>query len=269
MSQQVILITGASSGIGLVSALDLLARGHIVYGGARRVALMDPIVQAGGHALALDITDEASMAAAVDAVIAAEGRIDALVNNAGFGGYGAVEDMAMDDARHQIEVNIFGLARMTQLVLPHMRKAGSGRIVNIGSVGGSIWTPLGAWYHGTKWFVEGFTHALRVEVEPFGIHPITVAPGIIRTEFYDVMTSQLRRVSGQGAYARMVEGLLRAAKPEDGSDPQVIARAIAAALTDAKPRTIYRAGKFGWIAPKMIHLIPHRMWDRILRAQMK
>ena len=153
--KKVILVTGASSGIGLATALKLVAEGHVVYGGARRTAAMAPIEAAGGHVLSLDVGDEASMTAAVDTILDREGRIDVLVNNAGYAVYGAVEDVPIADARHQFEVNLFGLARMIQLVLPGMRERRSGTIINISSMGGTIYTPLGAWYHATKHAVEG------------------------------------------------------------------------------------------------------------------
>jgi len=268
-TRKVVLVTGASSGIGLASALDLLKHGHIVYGGARRVDEMQKITQGGGHALSLDVTDDTSMSEAVAQVLAEQGRIDVLVNNAGYGSYGAVEDIPMVEARHQIEVNIFGLARMTQLVTPHMRRQNSGRIINISSMGGSIWTPLGAWYHGTKWFVEGFTHALRLELNRFGIKAVIVAPGGINTGFNSIISDKALRTSGDGPYADMAKNLANAAKPDAGSDPQIIADAIRTAITAGKPKTIYRAGQYSRLLVYLAKLLPHRLFDRIVLSAVR
>src|SRR5512145_1253867 len=167
MDHKVALVTGASSGIGEATALELLARGFVVYGAARRVARMQGIADRGGRILELDVTDDDSMRAAIDTILAERGRIDVLVNNAGYGSYGALEDVPIDEARRQFEVNVFGLARITQLVTPHMRAQRSGRIINISSIGGKFYEPFGAWYHATKFAVEGFSDSLRMELRPF------------------------------------------------------------------------------------------------------
>lgn len=270
MKKKVILITGASSGIGKQTALDLLATGYTVYGGARRVDAMSEITAAGGQALSLDVTDDASMQAAVAKVLEAEGRIDVLVNNAGYGLYGAVEDIPMDAVRQQIDTNIIGLPCMTQLVLPGMREQGSGRIINISSIGGTIHTPLGAYYHGTKFFVEGFTNTMRLEVEDRGIFMVVVAPGIIDTGFGDVLGEGITRHSGTGPYADMVKKMISAAQSPSaalkGSHPKVISDAIRRGIEDAKPRTIYRAGKFGYVLPLLRRILPHRMFDRAMKS---
>lgn len=267
---KVVLVTGASSGIGQATALELIKAGYTVYGGARRVDAMAPLIDAGGKALSLDVTDDASMVAAVDAIMAAEGRIDALVNNAGYGSYGAVEDVAMDEARRQLEVNVFGLARMTQLVLPHMREAGSGRIINISSIGGTIWTPLGAWYHGTKWFVEGFTNAMRFEVEPMGIKMIIVAPGLIDTGFSGGVSETLEKSSMEGPYSELAAKLAAAGTDASRwSQPVVIAKAIRQALGDRKPKTLYRAGAMSRLLPFMARVLPNRWFDRMVMSQLR
>src|SRR5215207_11623280 len=179
----VALITGASSGIGEATAVELLRRGFTVYGAARRVDRMAALADRGVHVIEMDVTDDASMTSGVERVIREQGRIDVLVNNAGYGSYGALEDVPLDEARRQFEVNVFGLARLTQLVLPHMRAQRDGYIVNISSMGGKIWEPLGSWYHASKFAVEGLSDSLRVEVAEFGIKVVIIEPGTIRSEW--------------------------------------------------------------------------------------
>lgn len=264
MSKGVVLITGASSGIGLRTAVDLAAAGYSVWAGARRVEPMQPIVEAGGHALALDVTYDASIQAAIHEVVAAEGRIDVLINNAGYGLYGAVEQVPPEMARAQMDVNVFGLARMCQLVLPHMRAQGSGRIVNISSIGGTIHAPLGAWYHGSKFFVEGFTNSLRLEVADKGIDAILIAPGVIRSDFFGTLARQLGAVSGTGPYADTAQALMKADEKTPGSDPAVISKLIRRAIEDRRPRTIYRAGQGAVLLYILRRLLPHRWFDRLV-----
>lgn len=265
---KVILITGASSGIGQQSALDLIREGHIVYGAARRVEAMAPLIEAGGHTLALDVTEDASMVAAVQQVIEAEGRIDVLINNAGYATYGAVEDIPMETGRRQLEVNIMGLARMTQLVLPHMRAQQAGRILNISSIGGTIHTPLGAWYHGTKFFVEGFTNALRLEVEDKGIQMVLIAPGLIDTGFSEVLTKELTRNEKEPAYKPLYDGL-RNADAQAQSAPGTVSKAISKAISARHPKTIYRAGKYANLLYVLRRLLPHRVFDKMVLSMVK
>ena len=269
---RIALVTGASSGIGEATALRLLRDGFVVYGAARRVEKMAGLVAQGGQALALDVTDEASMEAAVETILAAHGRIDVLVNNAGYGSYGAVEDVPLDEARRQVEVNLFGLARMTQLVLPAMRAQRSGTIVNVSSIGGKIYTPLGAWYHATKHAVEGFSDALRFEVAEFGIRVVIVEPGAISTEFVDVMVEPMMRWSGQGAYARLAGRLKASAEGligDDASPPSVIADAISTAARARRPKTRVVAGKRARSALLARTLLSDRAFDALLRSQLK
>ena len=167
MNKKVILITGASSGMGKESALTLLKQGHIVYGAARRKGKMQELVDLGGHALPLDVQDHGAAAGVVEQIIGENGRIDVLVNNAGYAIYGAVEETSIEDARRQFEVNLFGVAALTNAVLPHMRTQGSGAIINVSSMGGRMYTPLGAWYHATKYALEGWSDCLRLELKQF------------------------------------------------------------------------------------------------------
>jgi hypothetical protein len=166
---KIALVTGASAGIGEATARALVAAGYKVFAGARRLDRMAGLAALGATLLKLDLTDDASIVAAIEAIKSGAGRIDVLVNNAGYGSYGALEDVPLDEARRQFDVNVFGLARLCQLVLPIMRAQKSGKIVNVTSIGGKIWEPLGSWYHATKFAVEGLSDCLRVEVGHFGI----------------------------------------------------------------------------------------------------
>src|SRR6185312_3578889 len=170
-------VTGASAGIGEATVRALLAAGYRVFAGARRLDRMADLAAVGATLIKLDLTDDASIVAAIEAIKSEAGRIDVLVNNAGYGSYGALEDVPLAEGRRQFEVNVFGLARLCQLALPMMRAQKSGKIVNVTSIGGKIWEPLGAWYHATKFAVEGLSDCLRVEVAPFGVDVIVVEPG--------------------------------------------------------------------------------------------
>ena len=176
MNTKTALVTGASSGIGEATALKLHELGFTVYGAARRTDRLEQLAQRGIKPLAMDVTDDESIRAGVERIIADTGRIDVLVNNAGYGSYGAIEDVPSAEARRQFDVNVFGAMRLTQLVLPHMREQRSGTVVNISSMGGKIFTPLGGWYHATKFAVEALSDCLRLEVKPFGINVVVIGP---------------------------------------------------------------------------------------------
>ncbi|MBR2746772.1 MAG: SDR family NAD(P)-dependent oxidoreductase, partial [Bacteroidales bacterium] len=207
---KVILITGASSGIGFDAAEAFARQGHRVYAAARRVERMEPLKALGVVPLRMDVTDEASMAEGVRTVLEAEGRIDALVNNAGYGYFGAIENVPIEDARRQLEVNVFGLAQLCRLVLPTMRKQGSGRIVNISSVAGKVVMYFGGWYHVSKYSVEALSDALRMEVKPFGIDVSLIEPGGIRTDLHEglvgVVVKQVVGLGGAGVVAAILLG---------------------------------------------------------------
>ncbi|MDE2955773.1 MAG: oxidoreductase [Bacteroidota bacterium] len=243
---KVILITGASSGMGREAAILLARGGHTVYAGARRAERMEDLSEHGITPVQMDVSKGEDNERAVREIINAKGRIDVLINNAGFGLYGTVEDIPLEDARYQFEVNLFGIAHLTQLVLPHMRAQRSGRIVNVSSMGGRIYTPLGAWYHATKHALEGWSDCLRVETAPFNIQVVVIQPGAIRTEFGDVMGSRLRKYSEDTAYKAQVDSLLRLMDNLEpgtrGTAPEVLGKVFVKAATARKPRRRYVSG---------------------------
>ncbi len=268
--KKVILITGASSGMGKVFARDLAKEGHIVYGAARRVEMLADLHQYGVKTLSLDVTDDASMQACVQEILQKEGRIDVLVNNAGYGSYGTVEEVPMEEAKRQMEVNVFGLARMTQLVLPGMRRQKSGRIINIASVGGKIATPFGAWYHASKFAVEGMSDALRIEVAPFGIDVVVIEPGGVKSEWSDIAYENLQKTTANTAYGEMA-GKFKAAFEKTvakNAEPEVIGRLVSRAVNAARPKTRYVGGYMAKTVLFFRKWTSDRMMDRILLSQL-
>jgi NAD(P)-dependent dehydrogenase (short-subunit alcohol dehydrogenase family) len=267
--QKTVLVTGASSGIGEATALAFLAEGHKVYAAARRQDRMAGLAKAGAVLLSLDLVDDASIVAAVEHIKQAEGRLDVLVNNAGYGSYGALEDVPLSEARRQLEVNVFGLARLCQLVLPMMRAQKSGKIVNITSIGGKIWEPFGAWYHATKFAVEGLSDCLRMEVAPFGIDVIIVEPGAIRTEWSGIAVDSLRQASGNTAYApyalqhaKMIDNSMKSSM---ASEPAVVANEIVKASKASSPKTRYAVGGGARMILFMRSILSDRLFDSLMR----
>ncbi|WP_310601601.1 oxidoreductase [Anaerosporobacter sp.] len=273
MAKKVALITGASSGIGKDTALVLKDMGYKVYGAARRMDKMKDIEQKGVSIMSLDVTDEESMIACVDSVVKKEGRIDVLVNNAGYGFYGAIEDVPMEEARKQLDVNLFGLARMTQLVLPTMRKQHAGKIINISSMAGRVCTPFGAWYHATKYAVEGFSDCLRMEVEPFGIDVVLIEPGAIKTDWGIIAANHLQEVSAKGAYKkqanRVANYFKKAYTSNSISKPELISNTIARAVRAKKPKTRYLVGYGAKLSVFSKHILSDRMYDKIIKKVMR
>ncbi|MFE4539351.1 oxidoreductase [Streptomyces scopuliridis] len=262
------LVTGASSGIGEAAALKLHAAGYTVYAAARRTDRLRTLADRGIRPLGMDVTDDDSMRAGVDRIIADTGRIDVLVNNAGYGSYGAVEDVPLSEARYQFEVNVFGAMRLAQLALPHMRAQHSGAIINVTSMGGKIHTPLGGWYHGTKFALEALSDCLRMEAKPFGIDVVVIEPGGIKTEWGAIAADALRKASSDGAYVKqadaVADSLTSEANAKRLSSPQVIADAIVKATTVRRPKTRYATG-FG-ARPMMTlrRILPDRAFDAFI-----
>src|SRR3984885_5866812 len=262
------LVAGASAGIGAATAFALLAAGYRVFAGARRLDRMAALAAAGATLIKLDLTDDPTIVAAVDAIKNATGRIDVLVNNAGYGSYGALEDVPLDEGRRQFEVNVFGLARLCQLVLPTMRAQKSGKIVNVTSIGGKIWEPLGGWYHATKFAVEGLSDCLRVEVAPFGVNVIVIEPGAIRTEWAGIARDGLLQMSGGSAYAELAKRHARMLATADtsslASPPEVVARTIVRAVTARRPKTRYATGGGARTIFFLRKILSDRMFDRLI-----
>ena len=270
-----VLITGCSSGIGHATAKRLAERGWRVYATARRLESIADLGAAGCETLALDVTDEQSMRSAVAAVEAADGVVGALVNNAGYSQSGAVETIPMERLRAQFETNVFGLVRMCQLVLPGMRRAGRGRIVNVSSMGGRLTFPGGGAYHATKHAVEALSDALRYEVGAFGVGVVIVEPGLITTEFGNVAAASVATAGeGDDAYGsfnatvaaatrRIYEGPMRRL----GGGPETVARAIERALAARRPKTRYVVTPSARLALASRRLLPDRAWDAMMRAQ--
>jgi NAD(P)-dependent dehydrogenase (short-subunit alcohol dehydrogenase family) len=268
LSKRVALVTGASSGMGKAFVKALLTEGLVVYAGARRLDRMADLKQLGAVVSKLDITcqDDLDMVAA--RINKEHGHVDVLINNAGFAMYGAVEDTSIDDARYQFEVNLFGAARLTQLLLPGMRMRRSGTIINISSVGGRIYSLLGAWYHATKHALEGWSDCLRIELAPFNINVVIIEPGVIATDFGNLVPGPMLERSGSGPYcdaARAVASTFKTAYATDAaSDQQVIVRLVLDAIRSKKPRIRYVGGKFSKLAPFLRRWLGDRLFDRIV-----
>jgi NAD(P)-dependent dehydrogenase (short-subunit alcohol dehydrogenase family) len=266
---KVVLVTGGSSAIGESIAVHLAATGWTVYAVARRVERMARLTDGGVIPFAMDVTDDASMVTGVRRVIREQGHLDALVNNAGYGSYGPVEYVPLDEARRQFDVNIFGLARLIQLVTPHMRQRHAGKIINISSIGGKVHEPLGAWYHATKFAVEGFSDSLRVELAPFGINVVIVEPGRIRSEWSSLaresMVERSRGTVYEARARRMSRMFERIESPNISSGPEAVAEKVLQALEAAQPAARYPAGRGARAIVMARRLLPDRAMDFLMR----
>lgn len=266
-SSPVALVTGASSGIGEASAIALAAAGWTVVGAARRLDRLEPLRAKGVIPHVVDVTDDASMVALVGEVMTDHGHIDVLVNNAGYSVFGAVEDVPVEVARRQLEVNVLGLSRMSQLVLPHMRAAGTGRIINIASVAGQVSEPLGGWYHASKYAVEALSDAMRMELAPHGVKVSIIEPGAIRTEFGDIAADSLAEYSGSGAYAGQARRMARAHERMFGADAanvSVVVDAIVHAATAKRPRARYQVPASAKAMVAATRVTPSRVMDAVM-----
>ena len=274
-----VLITGCSSGIGQATAKHLAQRGWTTYATARKVESIADLADAGCRTLALDVTDEASMANAVDAVAEAEGAVGCLVNNAGYSQSGALETLPMDRLRAQFETNVFGLVRMCQLALPGMRRQGWGRIVNLSSMGGRLTFPGGGAYHGTKHAVEALSDALRWEVAGFGVDVVVIEPGLITTRFGEVAAGSIGAtetpanseadpyVTFNAEVGAATAGIYEGPMRHLGGGPEKVAKTIERALSARRPRTRYKVTASARLALAQRRLLPDRAWDAMLAAQ--
>lgn len=270
MPTKTILITGASSGIGRETAIHLAKKGHVVYGAARRLKRLEDLKRYGVIPVELDVTSNESMTTCV-ATIQKRHQVDVLINNAGYGSYGALEDVPISEARRQIDVNLFGLARMTQLVLPHMREQRSGTIINISSVGGRIGEPHGAWYHASKFAVEGLSDSLRMELDQFNVDVVVIQPGAIKTEWSDIATDNMMVASDNSPYTPLAKKhsiFLNKFMKKHASHPRVIAKVTAKAIEAKKPKTRYYAGAGARTSLWARKLLSDRMFDKMLLGQL-
>jgi NAD(P)-dependent dehydrogenase (short-subunit alcohol dehydrogenase family) len=269
-AKRVVLVTGASSGIGKDFALRLLSEDYVVYGAARRIERMSDIEAAGGVALELDVTDDKTMIAAIDRIIRDQNRIDILINNAGYGQMGALEDVPIAEGRRQMEVNLIGVARLVQLSLPYMRAQKFGKIVNISTIGGKCATPLGGWYHASKFALEGYSDSLRMEVQPFGIDVIVIEPGGIDTEWAPIAIGSAQQYSGQGAYGPLVASMLKSPTLQRKMPPpKIITDLLLKALKSKRPRTRYHGGEMASLILFLKRFLPDRMLDRLIVKAMQ
>jgi NAD(P)-dependent dehydrogenase (short-subunit alcohol dehydrogenase family) len=275
MASRAVLITGCSSGIGHATAERLLAGGFSVYATARKPESIADLEEKGAHTLALDVTDEQSMNAAVETVTAVEGAVGVLINNAGYSQSGAVESVAPEQVRRQFETNVFGLIRMCQLVLPGMREQGWGKIVNIGSMGGRLTFPGGGVYHASKYAVEAISDSMRFEVRGFGVDVILIEPGLIVTRFGDVASGSVSEAGGEpGPYAdfnrhvaKLTAEAYRGPMVKLGGGPEKVAGVIADALEARRPKARYPVTPSAHLMINQRRVTPDRVWDLMMRAQ--
>jgi NADP-dependent 3-hydroxy acid dehydrogenase YdfG len=271
-TSRAVLITGCSTGIGRATAEHLAERGWTVYATARRLDSIEDLKERGCRTLALDVTDEASMQAAVHVIEEAEGAVGVLVNNAGYSQSGAVESVSLDDVRAQFETNVFGLLRMCQLALPGMRRQNWGKVVNVSSMGGRLVFPGGGIYHATKYAVEAISDAMRFEVRGFGVDVIVIEPGLIKTAFGE--TAVERIASGEeGPYsdfntavASATAGVYEGPLSRLGAGPEAVARAIEKAISRKRPRTRYPVTASARVLLAQHAIMPDRMWDAVIGA---
>lgn len=265
-----VLVTGASAGIGRATAIYLAQNGYKVYGAARRVEKMEDLKTYGVQPIALDVSDENSILAGVTKILKQDGRIDILINSAGLGSYGALEDVAMAEAKNQMEINLFGASRLIQLVLPEMRKNKFGKIVNISSIGGKVGLPMGSWYHASKFAIEGLSDCLRNEVKQFGIDVIVIEPGSTKSEMIANGSADLMRVSGNTAYKDLANAVVKsyAAQKDKAIEAVEIAKLIAKGIESKSPKTRYIASN-AKVFLFIRKLLSDQLFDKLVMSQMK
>lgn len=263
--QKVILITGTASGMGKAFAEQLIKDGHIVYGGDIQHKKNEYLNTIGGHALKMDVTKKGQVNRGVKRIVKEQGRIDVLINNAGYGLFSPVEEVSMRDAKEQFDVNLFGVARLTKAVLPYMREQKMGRIINISSVGGKVYTSLGAWYHATKHALEGWSDCLRVEVSELGIDVVIVEPGIINTNFYNVVNEFIEKYAANSNYEHMFKRFKEANFDFSAMTlPEEIAVLMSEIVQTNEPQTRYLKGYLAEMLIKFREEHGDRAYDDLL-----
>jgi len=268
-----VLITGASAGIGKVTAKLLCEKGYTVWAAARRLEKMEDLKALGVKTVKMDVTDESSLRSAMDGINNEDGGVDILVNNAGYGVFGALEDISAQDTKRQFDVNVFGYINLIKLVLPYMREKRSGKILNVTSVGGKLGEAMGSLYHSTKYAIEGLSDSLRLELSEFGIDVVVIEPGPIMTEFPDLAKNRMMEISGHTAYSKMAKAqanILALINDEKTSTkPEVVAETILKAIRDKKPKTRYPSGKAAKAMILFRKFASDRMMDRLMKAIVK
>ena len=269
--KKVVLITGASSGMGKETAKLLGQNNYIVYAAARRVEKMKDLEVLGIKTISMDVANDSSIVKGVEEILHAEKRIDILINNAGFGAYGAIEDMSMETAKYQLDVNLFGAARLIQLVLPEMRKNKFGKILNVTSVGGKLATPYGGWYHASKFALEGLSDALRNEVKQFGIDVIVIEPGAVESEWADIAMDNLIESSKKSPYKVTIDKMAKSLKStmNKRSKPILIASLIKKGIESKKPKARYVGGFMAKPVLFLKWILSDSLFDKMLASQMK
>ncbi|GAA3923843.1 oxidoreductase [Chitinophaga oryziterrae] len=266
-----VLVTGASSGIGQATAIYMAQKGYKVYGAARRIEKMQELKEYGIQPIALDIISDDSVVACVDKVLDETGSVDILINSAGLGSYGALEDVPIAEAKKQLEINLFGVARLIQLVLPGMREKKYGKIVNISSVGGKVGLPMGSWYHASKFAIEGLSDSLRNEVRQFGVDVIVIEPGGTKSEMTTIGADDMMRVSGNTVYGKLAAaiGKMYSSMEKNAVDPIVIAKLIKKGIEAKHPRTRYIGGTMAKPMLFIRKVLSDKLFDKMLMSQMK
>ena len=266
-----VLVTGASSGIGKATAKRLAADGYHVFAAARRVEKMTDLKSAGITVLPLDITQEESVKSLVETISTQAGRLDVLVNNAGYGSHGALEAVSLEEARYQFEVNVFGLMSLTQLILPIMRKQQVGKIINVSSMVGKVSVPMTGWYSASKHALEALSDALRLEVQQFGIKVVVVEPGGVKTEFNDIAIKRINQTSSLDAYQSWIDAWskLLESSNQTSAEPEVIAEVIAKAVEAKQPKTRYAAPFESKFFLFLKWLLSDRLFDRFVLSEIK
>lgn len=266
-----VLVTGASAGIGRATAIYLAQNGYHVYGAARRIEKMQELKGFGIKPIALDVANDESRIACVNHIFSEAGSIDVLINCAGLGSYGALEDVPIAEAKNQLEINLFGTAHLIQLVLPGMRKNKFGKIVTISSIGGKVGLPMGSWYHASKFAIEGLSDCLRNEVRQFGVDVIVIEPGGTQSEMTGIGAADMMRVSGNTVYSGLAKGMekMYSAMTKSSVEPLVIAKLIRKGIEATNPRTRYVGGAMAKPMLFMRKLLSDKLFDRMIMSRMK